>query len=180
MSCFFFFTPPELLCQTRSTLLFIPHLFFLFFLGDFCKTKKYNKNYLKKKIQTSGLFKRGISLIVGEFQDDFQPRTRKEKQNKTLHFLLFCKQPRPPRDGHAALMLWFLRCRRFISPPRCNGTLNQEDSFWSQALRDLETCGQSEILRELEVGPARRHLFPSSRPSALSLRMRSQERQRPK
>uniref|UniRef100_A0A3Q3X810 PDZ domain-containing protein n=1 Tax=Mola mola TaxID=94237 RepID=A0A3Q3X810_MOLML len=36
-------------------------------------------------------------------------------------------------------------------PPRCNGTLNQEDSFWSQALRDLETCGQSEILRELEV-----------------------------
>lgn len=39
----------------------------------------------------------------------------------------------------------------FISPPRCNGTLNQDDSFWSQALRDLETCGQSEILRELEA-----------------------------
>nr|XP_046253222.1 glutamate receptor-interacting protein 2a isoform X3 [Scatophagus argus] len=39
----------------------------------------------------------------------------------------------------------------FISPPRCNGTLNQEDSFWSQALQDLETCGQSEILRELEA-----------------------------
>uniref|UniRef100_A0A4W6E3K4 Glutamate receptor interacting protein 2a n=1 Tax=Lates calcarifer TaxID=8187 RepID=A0A4W6E3K4_LATCA len=41
----------------------------------------------------------------------------------------------------------------FVSPPRCHGTLNQEDSFWSQALQDLETCGQSEILRELEVGP---------------------------
>ncbi|XP_068184726.1 glutamate receptor-interacting protein 2 isoform X2 [Antennarius striatus] len=39
----------------------------------------------------------------------------------------------------------------FISPPRCNGTLNQEDSFWSQALQDLETCGQAEILRELEA-----------------------------
>uniref|UniRef100_A0A4W5QHX5 Glutamate receptor interacting protein 2a n=1 Tax=Hucho hucho TaxID=62062 RepID=A0A4W5QHX5_9TELE len=26
-----------------------------------------------------------------------------------------------------------------------------EDSFWSQVLQDLETCGQSEILRELEV-----------------------------
>uniref|UniRef100_A0A8C4HS72 Glutamate receptor interacting protein 2a n=1 Tax=Dicentrarchus labrax TaxID=13489 RepID=A0A8C4HS72_DICLA len=26
-----------------------------------------------------------------------------------------------------------------------------EDSFWSQALQDLETCGQSEILRELEA-----------------------------
>uniref|UniRef100_A0A671YH19 Glutamate receptor interacting protein 2a n=1 Tax=Sparus aurata TaxID=8175 RepID=A0A671YH19_SPAAU len=41
----------------------------------------------------------------------------------------------------------------FVSPPRCQGTLNQDDSFWSQALQDLETCGQSEILRELEVGP---------------------------
>eukprot|EP00064_Thunnus_orientalis_P002212 superscaffoldBa00000154_g2219 len=40
---------------------------------------------------------------------------------------------------------------RFVSPPRCHGTLNQEDSFWSQALQDLETCGQSEILRELEA-----------------------------
>uniref|UniRef100_A0A6Q2ZMZ9 PDZ domain-containing protein n=1 Tax=Esox lucius TaxID=8010 RepID=A0A6Q2ZMZ9_ESOLU len=35
-------------------------------------------------------------------------------------------------------------------PPRCHGILNQEDSFWSQALQDLETCGQSEILRDLE------------------------------
>uniref|UniRef100_A0A3P8X7L4 PDZ domain-containing protein n=1 Tax=Esox lucius TaxID=8010 RepID=A0A3P8X7L4_ESOLU len=36
-------------------------------------------------------------------------------------------------------------------PPRCHGILNQEDSFWSQALQDLETCGQSEILRDLEA-----------------------------
>ncbi|XP_041859909.1 glutamate receptor-interacting protein 2a isoform X2 [Melanotaenia boesemani] len=39
----------------------------------------------------------------------------------------------------------------FVSPPRCRGTLNKEESFWSQALQDLETCGQSEILRELEA-----------------------------
>lgn len=39
----------------------------------------------------------------------------------------------------------------FVSPPRCHGTLNHEDSFWSQALQDLETCGQSEILRDLEA-----------------------------
>ncbi|KAK2897503.1 glutamate receptor-interacting protein 2a isoform X1 [Channa argus] len=39
----------------------------------------------------------------------------------------------------------------FISPPRCHGTLNHKDTFWSQALQDLETCGQSEILRELEA-----------------------------
>ncbi|CAG11292.1 unnamed protein product, partial [Tetraodon nigroviridis] len=39
----------------------------------------------------------------------------------------------------------------FVSPPRCNGAPNQDDSFWSQALQDLQTCGQSEILRELEA-----------------------------
>lgn len=39
----------------------------------------------------------------------------------------------------------------YASPPSCHGTLKQEDSFWSQALQDLETCGQSEILRELEA-----------------------------
>ncbi|KAM6925107.1 glutamate receptor-interacting protein 2-like isoform 2-T2 [Xenentodon cancila] len=39
----------------------------------------------------------------------------------------------------------------FVSAPRCHGTSNKEDSFWSQALQDLETCGQSEILRELEA-----------------------------
>uniref|UniRef100_A0A8D3AC92 Glutamate receptor interacting protein 2a n=1 Tax=Scophthalmus maximus TaxID=52904 RepID=A0A8D3AC92_SCOMX len=60
------------------------------------------------------------------------------------------RQYRPP-DCRAALMFWFLHCHRFVSPPRCHGTLNQEDSFWSQALQDLETCGQSEILRELEA-----------------------------
>uniref|UniRef100_A0A3Q3RCN9 PDZ domain-containing protein n=1 Tax=Monopterus albus TaxID=43700 RepID=A0A3Q3RCN9_MONAL len=57
----------------------------------------------------------------------------------------FCMQHHPP-DHSAALMLWFLRCHRFVS----HGTLNQEDSFWSQALQDLATCGQSEILRKLE------------------------------
>uniref|UniRef100_A0A8C1RVP2 Glutamate receptor interacting protein 2b n=1 Tax=Cyprinus carpio TaxID=7962 RepID=A0A8C1RVP2_CYPCA len=29
--------------------------------------------------------------------------------------------------------------------------MEQEDSFWCQALEDLETCGQSELLREIEV-----------------------------
>uniref|UniRef100_A0AAZ3RRU4 PDZ domain-containing protein n=1 Tax=Oncorhynchus tshawytscha TaxID=74940 RepID=A0AAZ3RRU4_ONCTS len=34
--------------------------------------------------------------------------------------------------------------------------LDHEDSFWCQALEDLETCGQSELLREIEVYPLRR------------------------
>ncbi|KAI4871873.1 hypothetical protein NFI96_003787 [Prochilodus magdalenae] len=29
--------------------------------------------------------------------------------------------------------------------------LDHEDSFWCQALEDLETCGQSELLREIET-----------------------------
>uniref|UniRef100_A0AAQ5Z8E8 PDZ domain-containing protein n=1 Tax=Amphiprion ocellaris TaxID=80972 RepID=A0AAQ5Z8E8_AMPOC len=31
--------------------------------------------------------------------------------------------------------------------------LDPDDSFWCQALEDLETCGQSELLREIEVSP---------------------------
>eukprot|EP00063_Salmo_salar_P025993 XP_014000828.1 PREDICTED: glutamate receptor-interacting protein 2-like isoform X3 [Salmo salar] len=54
----------------------------------------------------------------------------------------------------------------YARPPRCHGTLNQEDTFWSQALQDLETCGQSEILRELEA---------SMTGSTLSLYLASQE-----
>uniref|UniRef100_A0A3P9NEP8 Glutamate receptor interacting protein 1 n=1 Tax=Poecilia reticulata TaxID=8081 RepID=A0A3P9NEP8_POERE len=37
---------------------------------------------------------------------------------------------------------------------------DQEENFWSQALEDLETCGQSGILRELEVNP-RSNTLPS-------------------
>uniref|UniRef100_A0A6Q2X0R4 PDZ domain-containing protein n=1 Tax=Esox lucius TaxID=8010 RepID=A0A6Q2X0R4_ESOLU len=40
----------------------------------------------------------------------------------------------------------------FPSQPHSDGImLDQEDSFWCQALEDLETCGQSELLREIEV-----------------------------
>uniref|UniRef100_A0A8C2JZG4 Glutamate receptor interacting protein 2b n=1 Tax=Cyprinus carpio TaxID=7962 RepID=A0A8C2JZG4_CYPCA len=36
--------------------------------------------------------------------------------------------------------------------PHADGLMmEQEDSFWCQALEDLETCGQSELLREIEA-----------------------------
>ncbi|XP_053481718.1 glutamate receptor-interacting protein 2a isoform X2 [Ictalurus furcatus] len=38
-----------------------------------------------------------------------------------------------------------------VSPVRCRGNTDTQESYWSQALQDLETCGQSEILRELEA-----------------------------
>uniref|UniRef100_A0A7N6BFI2 PDZ domain-containing protein n=1 Tax=Anabas testudineus TaxID=64144 RepID=A0A7N6BFI2_ANATE len=37
--------------------------------------------------------------------------------------------------------------------------LDPDDSFWCQALEDLETCGQSELLREIEVNT---HLHPEA------------------
>uniref|UniRef100_A0A4W4E2F5 PDZ domain-containing protein n=1 Tax=Electrophorus electricus TaxID=8005 RepID=A0A4W4E2F5_ELEEL len=38
-----------------------------------------------------------------------------------------------------------------ISSTRCRGDTDAQETYWSQALQDLETCGQSEILRELEA-----------------------------
>ncbi|TUY04289.1 Glutamate receptor-interacting protein 2 [Bagarius yarrelli] len=41
---------------------------------------------------------------------------------------------------------------RFASQSPADGImLDHEDNFWCQALEDLETCGQSELLREIEV-----------------------------
>uniref|UniRef100_A0A8C5TBP4 Glutamate receptor interacting protein 2 n=1 Tax=Malurus cyaneus samueli TaxID=2593467 RepID=A0A8C5TBP4_9PASS len=49
--------------------------------------------------------------------------------------------------------VWFLRYNRY--PNRQNGLeTTHEDNFWrvfGEALEDLETCGQSELLREIEV-----------------------------
>uniref|UniRef100_A0AAY4B517 PDZ domain-containing protein n=1 Tax=Denticeps clupeoides TaxID=299321 RepID=A0AAY4B517_9TELE len=43
-------------------------------------------------------------------------------------------------------------CCRFTTQQHGEGiTLDQEDTFWCQALEDLETCGQSELLREIEA-----------------------------
>uniref|UniRef100_A0A8C7DX10 Glutamate receptor interacting protein 2 n=1 Tax=Oncorhynchus kisutch TaxID=8019 RepID=A0A8C7DX10_ONCKI len=40
----------------------------------------------------------------------------------------------------------------YTSQPHSDGImLDHEDSFWCQALEDLETCGQSELLREIEA-----------------------------
>lgn len=42
-------------------------------------------------------------------------------------------------------------CDRFIGQQPDGILLDPDDSFWCQALEDLETCGQSELLREIEV-----------------------------
>ncbi|XP_052419408.1 glutamate receptor-interacting protein 2 isoform X2 [Carassius gibelio] len=40
-----------------------------------------------------------------------------------------------------------------VSPTRCHNhnSTDAQENYWSQALQDLETCGQSKILRELEA-----------------------------
>uniref|UniRef100_A0AAY4DTB2 PDZ domain-containing protein n=1 Tax=Denticeps clupeoides TaxID=299321 RepID=A0AAY4DTB2_9TELE len=55
---------------------------------------------------------------------------------------------------HSALLCGQLTCSgscRSVSSGHHHGNSNSHESFWSQALQDLETCGQSEILRELEA-----------------------------
>uniref|UniRef100_A0AAX7US01 PDZ domain-containing protein n=1 Tax=Astatotilapia calliptera TaxID=8154 RepID=A0AAX7US01_ASTCA len=49
------------------------------------------------------------------------------------------------------LFVCLFLCGRFIGQQPDGILLDPEDSFWCQALEDLETCGQSELLREIEV-----------------------------
>lgn len=53
-------------------------------------------------------------------------------------------------------------CDRFIGQQPDGILLDPEDSFWCQALEDLETCGQSELLREIEVSEHVTPLPPGS------------------
>uniref|UniRef100_A0A8C8J7F5 PDZ domain-containing protein n=1 Tax=Oncorhynchus tshawytscha TaxID=74940 RepID=A0A8C8J7F5_ONCTS len=107
-------------------------------------------------IDTGTYLHRGADLT---FQPNEWRRTKPTRTHLTSTGLT-------SQNSKAPLMFWLLRCHRYASPPHCHGTLNQEDTFWSQALQDLETCGQSEILRELEA---------SMTGSTLSLYLASQE-----
>ncbi|KAK1902198.1 Glutamate receptor-interacting protein 1, partial [Dissostichus eleginoides] len=54
--------------------------------------------------------------------------------------------------NHQAYLTSFLFvCDRFIGQQPDGIMLDPDDSFWCQALEDLETCGQSELLREIEA-----------------------------
>uniref|UniRef100_A0A672V155 Glutamate receptor interacting protein 2 n=1 Tax=Strigops habroptila TaxID=2489341 RepID=A0A672V155_STRHB len=63
------------------------------------------------------------------------------------------RAPEPVWRLNSADNVWFLRYNRY--PNRQNGLeTTHEDSFWrvfGEALEDLETCGQSELLREIEA-----------------------------
>lgn len=48
----------------------------------------------------------------------------------------------------AHLLQW---CRNGVRRLQSNLALDQQETLWCQALEDLETCGQSELLREIEV-----------------------------
>lgn len=131
--CLSLFSPP--LNSSHMLLVSCFFFFFNFFCGDFWKVELFRR--LRRSLADWANDSRAPEGFLAELSEP-------EK-------LCFWRRQRPG-GCRAALTLWFLRCRRFVSPPRCNGALNQEDNFWSQALQDLQTCGQSEILRDLEVG----------------------------
>ncbi|KAM9705564.1 glutamate receptor-interacting protein 1 isoform 9-T9 [Menidia menidia] len=65
---------------------------------------------------------------------------------------------RPPLGGGCNLPSGLITDSRFTVGH--DGTEpDQEENFWSQALEDLETCGQSGILRELEESAKETHLL---------------------
>ncbi|XP_038161121.1 glutamate receptor-interacting protein 1 isoform X11 [Cyprinodon tularosa] len=65
---------------------------------------------------------------------------------------------RPPLGGASNLPSGLITDSRFTVGH--DGTEpDQEENFWSQALEDLETCGQSGILRELEDSGKKTHLL---------------------
>uniref|UniRef100_A0A4W4HK52 PDZ domain-containing protein n=1 Tax=Electrophorus electricus TaxID=8005 RepID=A0A4W4HK52_ELEEL len=85
-------------------------------------------------------------------QGDFSPRS-----TQSMYVLWSCQpcQRRSCRHLGPNPSLRFsgcALCHRYSRQVPTDGLiLDHEDSFWCQALEDLETCGQSELLREIEV-----------------------------
>lgn len=75
--------------------------------------------------------------LSGRAQDSLQKMDRMALRREVLR-----------RSSWTQLSL--LPCR-FLGQQADGILLDPEDSFWCQALEDLETCGQSELLREIEV-----------------------------
>ena len=94
-------------------------------------------------------------ILLGEFLPS-QTQLAKQIIDSAFHPLSPAQGPQGPEDASdpcppACLpgvdALWFLRCSPAPGPSR-------EEGFWrtfGEALEDLESCGQSELLRELEV-----------------------------
>ncbi|KAI1892383.1 hypothetical protein AGOR_G00132800 [Albula goreensis] len=57
----------------------------------------------------------------------------------------------PLSDGGFSEDEWDKPSGCATQPPQDTLGLEQDDGFWSRALEDLETCGQSELLREIEA-----------------------------
>ncbi|XP_078059254.1 glutamate receptor-interacting protein 2 [Mustelus asterias] len=97
----------------------------------------------------------GIVLHPHEWQDTSQRRSPPPRVNRRKSY--------PCTDGGFTDEEWD-KTAGYLS--NHNGPeQDQEDNFWSQALEDLETCGQSELLREIEFKHNRRvsqHMFSTA------------------
>ncbi|XP_067907530.1 glutamate receptor-interacting protein 2 isoform X2 [Heterodontus francisci] len=83
----------------------------------------------------------GIVLHPHEWQDTSQRSSPPPRVNRRKSY--------PCTDGGFSEDEWD-KTAGYVS--NHNGTeQDQEENFWSQALEDLETCGQSELLREIEA-----------------------------
>ncbi|KAM9800049.1 glutamate receptor-interacting protein 2 [Syngnathus typhle] len=76
-------------------------------------------------------------------------RSAKQQQNTTTP-PAGCLKNYPFSDGGFSEDEWE-KPLGFLGQPSDGILLDPDDSFWCQALEDLETCGQSELLREIEA-----------------------------
>uniref|UniRef100_A0A669CQF7 Glutamate receptor interacting protein 2a n=1 Tax=Oreochromis niloticus TaxID=8128 RepID=A0A669CQF7_ORENI len=117
-------------------------------------------------IVISGLTKKGLAertgaIHIGDRVLAINGVSLKGKPlSEAIHLLQMAGESVTLKIKKQADRIYFFICFSFISL-NVIGTVHLErgfilslysdDSFWSQALQDLETCGQSEILRELEA-----------------------------
>ncbi|XP_038666719.1 glutamate receptor-interacting protein 2 isoform X6 [Scyliorhinus canicula] len=106
--------------------------------------ESWDSSGLEGAFGSQGLYRHqaaGIALHPHEWQDTSQRSSPPARVNRRKSY--------PCTDGGFNADEWD-KTAGYLS--NHNGPeQDQEDNFWSQALEDLETCGQSELLREIEA-----------------------------
>ncbi|XP_061543250.1 glutamate receptor-interacting protein 2-like isoform X7 [Phycodurus eques] len=93
----------------------------------------------------------GIALHPHEWRSaKLQQQQQQQQQQRTVTPPPGCRKNYPFSDGGFSEDEWE-KSAGFLGQPSDGILLDSDDSFWCQALEDLETCGQSELLREIEA-----------------------------
>ncbi|XP_061689480.1 glutamate receptor-interacting protein 2 [Syngnathoides biaculeatus] len=99
---------------------------------------------------SQGTYSQQASTGIALHPHEWRSAKQQQQQQRTDTPPPGCRKNYPFSDGGFSEDEWE-KPSSFLGQPSDGILVDSDDSFWCQALEDLETCGQSELLREIEA-----------------------------